>query len=56
MMHVDIGNITPGPVVAVSIDTAHPFLRDDGNPFALAIKLLDTAADVVQYDLAAALA
>jgi AraC family transcriptional regulator len=55
-MPVDIGNITPGPVVAVSIDTAHPSLRDDGNPCALAIKLLDTAADVAQYDLAAALA
>jgi AraC family transcriptional regulator len=56
VMQMDISKITPGSVEAVSIGTANPFLRDDGNPVALAIKLLDTAAEVIQYDPAAAVA
>lgn len=57
-MQIDISKITPrlGVAAAVSTDTANPSLRDDGNPSALATKLPDTAADVVRYDLAAALA
>jgi AraC family transcriptional regulator len=53
---MDIGKVTPGPIEAISVGTADPFLRDDGNPFALTIKLLDTAAHVIQYDPAAAMA
>jgi AraC-like DNA-binding protein len=56
VMQMVISKVTPRPVVAVSIDAANPSLREDGNPSALAIKLLDTAADVVQYDPAAAIA
>lgn len=53
---MDISKVTPGPIVAISIDAADPSVREDGNPSALAIKLLDTAAGVILYDPAAALA
>jgi hypothetical protein len=55
-MQVDISKVIPGYVVTVSTDAANPSLRDNGNPSALAIKLLDTAADIVQCDPAAAMA
>jgi AraC family transcriptional regulator len=55
-MQMDISKVTPGSVVAVSTDAANPSPRDNGNPSALAIKLLDTAAAIIQYDPAAAMA
>jgi AraC family transcriptional regulator len=53
---MDVSKVTPGSVVAVSTDGANPSLRDNGNPSALAIKLLDTAADIIHCDPAAAMA
>jgi AraC family transcriptional regulator len=50
---MDIGKVTPGPVVAISIDAADPSVRDDQNPSAVAIELLDTAAGAMRYDPAA---
>jgi AraC family transcriptional regulator len=50
---MDIGKVTPGPVVAISIDAADPSVREDRNPSAVAIKLLDTAAGAIRYDPAA---
>lgn len=53
---MDISKVAPGPMVAISIRAANPSVRDDGNPSALAIKLLDNAAGVIWHDPGAAMA
>ena len=53
---MDISKVALEPMVAISIHAANPSVRDDGNPSALAIKLLDNAAGVIRYDPGAAMA